>query len=189
MQIKLTEIKFYRELYYQEQTRKSEIDNSIGFPSTLLTIVIGGGLYLLKNSYINNTNQYFVYPNMFLLLFWSLFIITICLSIFFLMKIYTNNLMRYKYLPSPVAFSKRETELYDHYLEFFKSLPTLNPEEDALKASKSKFEEDLFAYYIEFASKNQWINDIRILDLYKARRFLILSIIFMGIFGILAIIN
>ncbi len=189
MRISLIEIGFYKEQYDREQTRKNDIDNSIGLPSTLLTILVGGGLYLLKNSKFINNGFCFVYPNILILSFCSLYIISICTSIIFLMKIYANNLMKYLYLPSPSDLLKRESELYNHYLLFYKSIQILNPEEESIKSSKQQFEEDLLAYYVNFASKNQALNDSRLLDLYKARRFLILSILFIGIFGILSAIN
>jgi hypothetical protein len=188
MRNNLIDIGFYKEQYYHEHIRRNEIDNAIGLPSTLLTFLIGGGLYLFKGSNFLIINCSLIYPNIMFTLFGALFIISLGTTIFYLMKIYANNLMKYLYLPSPTALLKRESELHEFFLSFYQENQMSNPEQEALNISKKQFEEDLVNYYVNFAAKNQSINDIRLLDLYSARRFLILSIILIGIFGVFSII-
>jgi hypothetical protein len=148
MRNNLIDVGFFKEQYYHEHIRRNEIDNAIGLPSTLLTLLIGGGLYLFKSSKFLIINCAFIYPNIILTLFGSLFIISLGTTIFYLMKIYANNLMKYLYLPSPTALLKRETELYEFYLSFYQENQISNPEQEALNSSKNQFEEDLLTYML-----------------------------------------
>ena len=105
------------------------------------------------------------------------------------MKMYINILDKYKYLPSPLKLKQRELELYHHYLLYFEKEEPTKSEELSIEASKNQFDLDLLDYFIEFGTKNQELNDKRILDLYASRRYMIITIIFIALMEIISVIN
>lgn len=189
MSNKTSDIEFYKEIHQNELNRKNDIDSSVSFPTTLLTLLIGGGLYLFKKENFDlqkEDNQYILYGIIFLT---CLFILAIIMAIGLLMRMYLNKFRKYKYLPLSSDLKKRENELYEHYKNHFSLTEQSNPKKKALTYSKSEFKKDLLNYYIDFSTNNQLVNDERLKDYYKSRKYLMFSIILIALIGILIIIK
>jgi len=183
------QLEFYKEIHTNELSRKNEIDASIGFPTTLLTLLIGGGFFIFKDenfhpSYTDNEFVLVVITGCTIL-----FILTILIAMTFLIRMYLNRFRKYKYLPCSLDLINREDELYKYYLAFFKKIGTKKPKKNAMSYATAEFEKDLLKYYVEFATENQLVNDGRIKDYYWSRKILIVSIILITIIGILILIK
>ncbi len=177
----ISEIGFYKELYFEELKRKDRIDTLISYPTTLLTIIIGGGLYFLQDENFKHMSGS---ETLIIRVLISVFFISIAIAIFFLMRMYLNNFKKYIYLPLSVDLSKREQEL----VSYFQSNLESQDENQVQKKAKEYFKNDLLQYYINFATKNQIINDERIKDFYTSRKILMLSLILLFLIGILTFI-
>jgi len=182
------QLEFYREIHSNELSRKNEIDASIGFPTTLLTILIAGWYYLKDENFQPNkiANEYVLIA---ISICSYLFLFSIGIAIIFLIRMYLNRFRKYKYLPCSLDLINREDELYKYYLAFFKKIGDKKPKRKAMSYATTTFEQDLLKYYVEFATNNQLVNDGRIKDYYWSRKILIVSIILITIMGILILIK
>jgi len=184
---KIANIEFYKNLYENEISRKNEINGLVSFPTTLLTLMIGGGFYLYQPIFKNgleNNNHFITYVILPLAI---LFVITIATSIVFLIKMFHNLFRKYHYLPNPEILKNREIELFEHYKNFFTTIGAKKIKKKSIKNSKREFEKDLLNYYIENSTKNQIVNDRRYKDYYLSRHYLMISLIVLAISGILII--
>ena len=186
---KVSNINFYREIYDEELKRKNEIDSSISFPTTLLTLLIGGSIYIFNISNLDCFKEFDIYSRIAIIIFTCIFILSMVITIILLMRIFVNIFKKYKYLPSPFDLNKRENELYELYIKYYKEIKDKDYEKKAVKSSRHQFNVDLLNYYIDFATNNQRLNDIRLKNLYTSRKYLIFSLISIAIIGILLIIN
>lgn len=184
-----TDIHFYKQFYDHEHERRIEIDKSVSFPTSLLTFIIGGTLYLFetKGSVMIAKGSFFL--NLSIIILTVSFVTTMILTIGFLMRMFINTFKKYQYLPSPLNLREREIELFKHYLQYYRATKIKKPKVKAKKQAKKQFNNDLLNYYTKYASLNQKLNDSRIKDFYASKNFLILSIIFITITGTLLIIK
>ncbi|SDX30828.1 hypothetical protein [Aequorivita viscosa] len=183
------QLEFYREIHANELLRKNEIDASIGFPTTLLTLLIGGGFFIFKDE---NFHPHYTDNEIILIVITVctiLFILTILIAMTFLIRMYLNRFRKYKYLPCSLDLINREDELFKHYLAFFKNNGDKKAKKKAISYATAAFEKDLLKYYVEFATDNQLVNDGRIKDYYWSRKILIGSIVLITIIGILILIK
>ena len=187
----LTDISFYKEIYDNELEQKSKLTSLVVFPTTLLSILIGGAFYLYE-PYLtkpDNYNEYLVYE---LTLLSILFVIVMCIIIFFLMRLFHNDFKKYEYLPLPKDLYAREKELFEHYKNHFietDKLDTAIAEKEALSYAKDVFNKDLLNYYIKCATHNQLVNEKRYKQYYKARSLIFVALGILAISGILIIIK
>lgn len=161
---KIANIEFYKNLYENEINRKNEINGLVSFPTTLLTLMIGGGFFLYQPIFeigFKNNNHYILYVIFPLAI---LFLISIAISIFFLIKMFHNLFRKYHYLPSPENLKNREIELFEHYKNFYTGIGKKKINKKSTKQSKIAFKKDLLNYYIENSTKNQIVNDRRYKD-------------------------
>ncbi len=179
------QLEFYKEIHSNELSRKNEIDASIGFPTTLLTILIAGWYYLFKDENFHSNNIADEHVLIAISICSYLFLFSIGIAIIFLIRMYLNRFRKYKYLPCSLDLINREDELYKYYLAFFKKIGNKKPKKKAMSYATTAFEKDLLKYYVEFATDNQLVNDGRIKDYYWSRKILIVSIILITIIGIL----
>ncbi|SFU67382.1 PEP-CTERM protein-sorting domain-containing protein [Pustulibacterium marinum] len=181
------QLQFYKDIHISELKRKSEIDNSINFPTTLLTLLLGGGFYLFRKENIDFTNGNIL--SYLIILGGIFFLLSIISAIIFLSRMYLNRFRKYKYLPCSLDLMNRENELYHHFFNFYKETKVKNPKESAIKDADDEFQKNLLNYYIEFGTHNQLVNDGRIKDFYWSRKILILAIIFLAITALLTLLN
>lgn len=182
-------IEFYKEMHEKELRRKTEIDTSINFPTTLLTILIGGFLFLFKKDNFNysiSDNEHLIFVIIFLTLLFTISTIT---ATVFLIRMYLNKFKKYKYLPLSSDLKNWEDQLIEHYKVHFENIESKKPFKKALKYSRDEFNDKLLNYYITFSTSNQLMNDERLEDNYKSRKYLIFSLILLAIIGIIILIK
>lgn len=186
---KIADHSFYREFYSKELRRKGEIDSSISYPTTLITLLIGAAFFLFQSDKFGYKPDDKYWAIVLLIITTSLFGALIFISISLLIIVYLNAFKKYRYLPSPDKLKDREIELFDHYYDFFKKSNVKKPQKRAILWAKSEFKKDLLGYWIEYSTTNQMLNDQRIKKYYSARKYLMFSIILLALTGLLILIK
>ncbi len=172
------DISFCEKLYEKELYRKEQIDKSIQFPTTVLTLLISAFFYVVKTSEFGVLRDNpFCVNGIFFVLFATAFIVMILLTIFFILMLFHNKRKKYLYLPSPLELKERQIELFKHFKQY-------NLEEDKLskkgtKYVKRMFKQELIEYYYSCSDANQKVNENRLVTYFYLRRTLICSIIFL----------
>lgn len=158
---------FYRSIYDRELSRRMDLDKSINIPITILTLIIG-----LNSIY---TDKYFFecfFQRIEIVQIMIIIIgVSILISAFFLIKSY-NNLFK--------GFAYRNLALTKEIREFeTKQIPSYNAQ--VSEEDKLNFETELINRLITVTDNHTTFNDRRSLDLYRAKTFLIVSLILTGI--------
>ncbi|WP_299157379.1 hypothetical protein [uncultured Tenacibaculum sp.] len=185
----ITNFNFYKELHLSELKRKNDIDSLVGYPTTLITILIGSAFYFFKSenfTYKSTDNSFLIFL---LILIVCLFGTSIVVAIVFLIKMYLNTFKKYKYLPSPLTLKKREKELYEHYEGFYLETESKESYKKAIEYADNEFKKDLLNYYIDYGTNNQIVNDNRTKDYYSSRKCLTFAIFLLSLIGILILIK
>ena len=141
----------YKGLFEREQIRKKELDDSINIPIGLITLIVGLLSYINKD-FIFSYKDFSSYISV--IIFVLLFI-----GIYFLSKSYNNLFKGFNYvnLPHTKKLRNYEIELEDNKEESFKLYLTNN--------------------FADISDINGKINKARLLDLYKVKTTLIISIV------------
>jgi hypothetical protein len=144
-----------------------DIDKSINIPITILTLIIG-----LNSIYTDRAffEDFFCKLEIVQVMIITIGI-TILISAFFLIKSY-NNLFK--------GFAYRNLALTKDIREFeTKQIPDYNSQVN--EEDKLTFETELIERLIKVTDNHTTFNDQRSLDLYRAKTFLIVSLILTGI--------
>lgn len=157
---------FYKSIYDRELSRRIDLDKSINIPITILTLIVG-----LNSIYIDKTFFEAFFQKIEIAQVVTMTIgITILICAFFLIKSY-NNLFK--------GFAYRNLALTKEIREFeTKQIPNYNAQ--VSKEDKLTFETKLIERLIEITDNQTGFNDKRSLDLYRAKTFLIVSLILTG---------
>ncbi|WP_130286712.1 hypothetical protein [Aquimarina brevivitae] len=144
-----------------------DLDKSINIPITILTLIIGlNSIYTDREFFEDFFCELEVVQVMIITIG-----ITILISAFFLIKSY-NNLFK--------GFAYRNLALTKDIREFeTKQIPDYNSQ--VSEEDKLTFETELIERLITVTDNHTTFNDQRSLDLYRAKTFLIVSLILTGI--------
>jgi len=158
---------FYKSIYDRELNRRMDLDKSINIPITILTLIIGlNSIYTDESLFQNFFCEFGTVKIMILIIGITLFI-----STFFLIKSY-NNLFK--------GFAYRNLALTKKIREFeTKQIPEYNAQVNV--EDKLTFETELIERLIVVTDNHTVFNDRRSLDLYRAKTFIIVSLILTGI--------
>lgn len=157
----------YKSIYDRELNRRMDLDKSINIPITILTLIIGLNSIYTDKAFFEDFFQELEIGQLMIITIG----ITILISAFFLIKSY-NNLFK--------GFAYRNLALTKEIREFeTKLIPSYNAQvgED----DKLNFETELIERLITVTDNHTMFNDKRSLDLYRAKTFLIVSLILTGI--------
>jgi len=154
--------------YEYEQFRRNNFDNVIGLPITILALLIGGWsafVFQVEGSWT------------FLKSGSSVCVLTIGISIFYLVKVFYGFGRKYDVLPTAKIIKAH----YDKLIEYHRGL---NPNANSVELQEQvniSFDEDLAKWYTDSSDLNCTINDQRAEFLHRSKLWLILSlfIIFM----------
>lgn len=158
---------FYKSIYDRELNRRMDLDKSINIPITILTLIIG-----LNSIYTDRAffEDFFCELEIVQVMIITIGI-TILISAFFLIKSY-NNLFK--------GFAYRNLALTKDIREFeTKQIPDYNSQVN--EEDKLTFETELIERLVKVTDNHTTFNDQRSLDLYRAKTFLIVSLILTGI--------
>jgi len=156
---------FYKSLYERELNRRKDLDASINIPLTLISILVTINAFLIKEIFKEEVNcirlMYFIV--------FLLFVVSICISIYYLSKSYNNFFKGFAYKnlakTSEIRKFEKDLEIYNKSIAEDKRLT---------------FEEFVLNRIISITDDNILFNDERSKDLYKSKSFLIFSIFTTG---------
>lgn len=150
---------FYKSIYDRELKRRIDLDNSVNIPITILTLIIG-----LNLIYINES--FFLQFELVQCIALTIGIILL-LSLFFLIRSFNNFLLGFSYrnIPLTLEIRKYETEEIIDYNSKVNEMDMLS------------FETYIIDELILATDSHIKYNDKRSLDIYRAKTFLIVSLL------------
>jgi len=158
---------FYKELYYHEIDRKGKLDSYVNIPISIISAIVAI-LYFLFSNFEYDIN-YIITITFIVAIGITLIFVTV--SIVHLLKLYNNFSSGHKYSFFPFAseLNKYHDELQDYYSDN--------------EHNKSKGAEEFNEYLIDNAIKhidhNMIKNDSRSLTLYKTKKYLLFTLLFL----------
>lgn len=156
---------FYKELYFKENERRSEVLNALNIPIAILTALITSLFYIVTNFDYNL--EYFLSIIFILLSFISF--ITLVISIYYLILAFGNFSKSYEY--KCIAYTN---ELYSWQKELIKHFESA---EDNEKTANDYFKNYLAESFSNHTAYNMSVNDEKYELIYSSKKYLILSII------------
>jgi len=161
-----------KERYYQELERKDRFSDNLSFPTTMISLLIGALLYIVKNlSYINEGTI----KNIFYFLFFCL-IFSLIAAFYFLIKSTFNY--DWQWLPLQKELKEDWDNLVEYYKdEHFKEYTDIQ----ITSCLNNDFEDILEKHYRDSLEKNLTNNDSKAKYLHESYKCIILSIIFLAL--------
>lgn len=160
-------LEFYKEFYFREHDKRNEINDSLSLPIGLITALIAGTFYLLT------TFDYSVFSWLLIvfLAIVSIGFVFLILSIYFLIKAYSNFPVGYEYMKIP------DVDLIEKYREDLKKHYAEEKKEDI---SEKEVEEYVLQEIIRNTGDNQRNNKEKAKFRYNCEYYLIISLIILG---------
>lgn len=162
---------FYKSIYDRELKRRGDLDNSINIPITILTLIIG-----LNSIYIDDS---FLHEFGIVQIIAIAIALVLSISMFFLIRSYNNFLSGFSYENIPLIKEIRNYEI--------KEMPNYNTKVE--EEHKLSFEIYIIDELIHATDSHIKYNDKRSLDIYRAKSFIIVSLILTSIQLVIAIIK
>lgn len=162
----MVRFEFYKELYFKQIDRKISLESSLNTPISLTSIVVGALFYFLFNyDFSIDFFQNFLFIFIILISF-----ILIGISVHNLIMSYNNfkNGYDYEYLP----YSLETEKYYDELVNYYK-----DPNVKAEGSAEIDFENFLIDKMNKYHDINAYNNDVKSSYLFKAKKFLVLSLI------------
>lgn len=157
---------FYKSLYDRELNRRKDLEAAINLPITILTILVASNLYL--NGKENYGKGILI---LFSTIFSGLIAISFMISIFYLIRSYTNLFKGFAYKNFALTTAIRKFELID--------MPNYN--EQVGSNEQINFEKLIIEKLTEFTDDHIIFNDKKSLDLHKAKTFIIVTLVLTAI--------
>jgi hypothetical protein len=151
----------YEKLYFHELEVREKLIGRIQTPMAIIVPLVGVLTYLLLNFENNHTSTCSVFFVIFLLL--SAF--ALFCSIFFIIRSWHG--IPYSFLPAAEDTEAYRIDLENTYSEY----------ENGKDLAEKYLYEYLCAYYIKCSSDNTRTNDLRVINLHKANRYLIATLL------------
>lgn len=158
---------FYKSIYDRELNRRKELDAAINLPITILTILIAANSYLISKTDAIHQKSIILTSNIIL----TLIIISFLISAFFLTRSYNNLFKGFGYINLGLTKKIREFEVVD--------IPKYNDQVE--EKEKINFEKIIIDKLTHLTDDHITFNDKRSLDLYRAKTFIIITLILTGV--------
>lgn len=165
---------FYKNKFDRELGRRNDLDAGINNPIAGITINVGLISYILSNNNFKNWD----YIDYSISLIVIITILTTLISLFYIFMSNNNFLKGFDYL---------NFGLLREYRDFQKTLVEYNEKVEDLQ--KKDFKTEIVEKIINYSDNHTEINDRRALDLYRARKFVIITFILTIINLIILTIN
>ena len=153
---------FYKNKFDRELGRRNDLDSGINNPIAGITINVGLISYVLSNNHFKNWD----YIDCTISLIITTTILTTLFSLFYIFMSNNNFLKGFDYL---------NFGLLREYRDFQKELIIYNEKADDI--DKKDFKTEIVEKIINYSDNHTIINDRRALDLYRARKFVIITFI------------
>jgi hypothetical protein len=158
---------FYKYIYDRELNRRGKLDDAINPIIGAISLFVA----LLSFFFTNKEYSRTIDCNVSIWVLISLVLLSVAISILFLVKSYNNYLIGFNYPNIAYLHSVRNFETI--------AIPEYNSKVDASK--HIKFEDDLIDRMVAITDENIRINDRRAFSLYLAKTFIILAMAFLFI--------
>lgn len=158
---------FYKSIYDRELNRRKELDAAINLPITILTILIAANSYLISKTDAIHQKSIILTSNIIL----TLITISFLISAFFLTRSYNNLFKGFGYINLGLTKKIREFEVID--------IPKYNDQVE--EKEKINFEKIIIDKLTHLTDDHIIFNDKRSLDLYRAKTFIIITLILTGV--------
>jgi hypothetical protein len=170
---------FYKELYFKENERRTEIESSLNVPLAIITALVAG-IYILATTY--PTEATFLVD----ICFWAGLTATflvLALSVYFLVLAFSdatnlfevfsaNNRFSYKGIPYPQGLFNWHQNLDRFYRQTVPNDPNLSDLAD------NELKTYVISQFVISADHNTFVNDRKLSVLFKCKKCLIISLIF-----------
>lgn len=165
----MDDFEFYKELYQVENDRKDSAQDALGLPVAIVTGLLTF-LFYLSTSY--DYTQAGVICCIFLILM-VIGAIPVMISLFYLIRAFNNIVagFEYKGLPYPKELFEHRRQLVEHYSKHG------NGEDEA----NEKFIAYLTEKFAEHADHNTLVNDKKMRNIFRAKRFMVYSLVGIGL--------
>ena len=157
---------FYKELYHKENERRQEVLNSMNIPIAVITAIASATYYFIT-TFDYNTEP-FLKAIFVGLIFLS--IISLLLSIYFLIRAFSDFTKGYEYTGIPYV-----KELFDWHSDLENYYTSIGQN---ISTADQHFENFLIENMVKHIDHNMYINDKKHGFIYKSKKFLVLSIVF-----------
>lgn len=161
---------FYKDLFSKELSRKNEIESAVNIPIGIITFIVAVNYYFVSEF---NSNI-----SVIIKVILTLIVLSLIISIFFLAKSFNNLFTGFKYQNLP---DTKELRLYEKNLKAFNK--------EVKKKEQEHFEDYLIDNFVNMNDNNLKINRNRLLNLYRGKTFMIISLFLTSIFGIIFILK
>ena len=157
----------YKSVYDRELNRRNDLDAAINLPITILTVLVAANSYLIRKPEAVHFFGIIVLSNILL----ALILVSFLVSVFFLTRSYSNLFKGFGYRNLGLTAEIRNFELNE--------IPKFNDQVDEKR--KLNFEKIIIDKLTKLTDDHIMFNDKRSLDLYKAKTFIIVTLILTGI--------
>jgi hypothetical protein len=158
---------FYKSIYDRELNRRKDLDAAINLPITILTILVAANSYLISKTDAIHQKSIILTSNIIL----TLIIISFLISSFFLTRSYNNLFKGFGYINLGLTKKIRKFEVID--------IPKYNDQVE--EKEKINFEKIIIDKLTHLTDDHIIFNDKRSLDLYRAKTFIIITLILTGV--------
>lgn len=158
---------FYKSIYDRELNRRKDLDAAINLPITILTILVAANSYLISKTDAIHQKSIILTSNIIL----TLITISFLISAFFLTRSYNNLFKGFGYINLGLTKKIREFEVID--------IPKYNDQVE--EKEKINFEKIMIDKLTHLTDDHIIFNDKRSLDLYRAKTFIIITLILTGV--------
>lgn len=159
---------FYKSLYDRELNRRKDLDAAINLPITILTILVAANSYLIDKPENNHYYTVIVISNIVM----ALILIAFIVSAFFLTRSFNNLFKGFAYPNLGLTKEIRDYEI--------NQIPNFNNHPKVEEKEKIDFENIIIDKLTHITDDYIIFNDKRSLDLYRARTFIIITVILTG---------
>ena len=165
---------FYKSLYDRELGRRTNLDNTVSLPVTLVTIIVAVNSYTFNGQQdIHKLSEITLRHCLLILIGFALLIV-----IFYIMRLFNNHFKgfayrNFAYIADIVAYERKVFE--------YNQFPSI--------VNKIEFDKVVVSKLAEITDNHIKLNDNRSKDLQKAKTYLVTSLILTGFNYILLIFN
>lgn len=152
---------FYKELYFKENERRQEVNSALNIPLAVIT-ALSSGTYFLITSFAYKADSFL---SLVFVLLMVLTGITLLISIYFLIRAFSDFSKGYEYLGIPYV-----NELYNWHQELEEYCKTYELGKDH---TDELFETYLLKNLVKHTDHNMYVNDKKLGYIYLSKKFLI----------------
>ena len=177
---------FYKDLYFRENDRRTELENSLNIPFAIITALVAG-IYILATTFPYSSEEGAAKYIFIVLMVGTA--LTLAGAVFFVILVYGDasgffhifnprNTFSYRGIP----YAQSLLNWHENLVVFYTSNPPLPNSAgvvlSALEQADVDLEEYLLNQFVAATNHNTFVNDRKLTDIYRTKKLLIISLIF-----------